>query len=236
MSIELCSLSERLSSISYPGRGILLGNCGDSSVVAYFIMGRSENSRNRIFTKTPDGIRTEACDPAKMADPSLVIYHPVRKVGDRFVVTNGDQTDTIRDFLVEGKSFEEALRTREFEPDYPNCTPRISGMVFPCGGYSMSILKAYEGKCLRQFFEYPACDGVGHFISTYQGDGNPLPSFAGEPVAVTVDTADANILAERLWNALNADNKISLYVRSYNRASGEEEVVVINKYRKEGEA
>ncbi|MEG0779548.1 MAG: IMP cyclohydrolase [Oscillospiraceae bacterium] len=220
----------------YPGRGILLGRAGDTAVLAYFIMGRSENSRNRIFVPTEDGIRTQAKDPAKMQDPSLVIYHPVRQVGGDVVVTNGDQTDTIRDFLTRGESFEAALRTREFEPDYPNCTPRISGILRRGGSYTLSILKADGTLCQRQFFEYLAQSGVGHFISTYQGDGNPLPSFAGEPIAVALEESDPAKLAARLWESLNDENRVSLFVRSIDMHTGGARTKVINRYGEDWES
>lgn len=213
----------------YPGRGIMLGAMPSGrSAAAYFIMGRSENSRNRVFEKTEDGIRTRAHDESKMTDPSLIIYHPVRRVGRGTVVTNGDQTDTLRDYLLAGRSFAEALRTREFEPDGPNWTPRISGLLSPDGSYKLSILMAgtEEGApCLRFFYEYEkAVPGVGHFISTYEGFGSPLPSFSGEPVPVEVPELGARELADRLWAALDAENRVSLYVC----VDGEE--VIINKY------
>ena len=216
----------------YPGRGIMLGAMPSGrSAAAYFIMGRSENSRNRVFEKTEDGIRTRAHDESKMTDPSLIIYHPVRRVGRGTVVTNGDQTDTLRDYLLAGRSFAEALRTREFEPDGPNWTPRISGLLSPDGSYKLSILKAGtpEGApCLRFFYEYErAVPGMGHFISTYEGFGSPLPSFHGEPVAVKVPELDARALAERLWASLDEGNRVSLYVC----VDGEE--VIINKYGEE---
>ena len=218
-----------LSERPYPGRGIMIGSApSGKSAVAYFIMGRSENSRNRVFEKTPDGIRTKAYDESRMTDPSLIIYHPVRRVGRGLVVTNGDQTDTLRDYLLAGRTFAEALRTREFEPDGPNWTPRISGLISPDGSYKLSILKAGtpEGEpCLRFFYEYEkAVPGVGHFISTYEGFGSPLPSFSGEPVPVEVPELGARELADRLWAALDAENRVSLYVC----VDGEE--VIINKY------
>ena len=216
----------------YPGRGIMLGAMPSGrSTAAYFIMGRSENSRNRVFEKTEDGIRTRAHDESKMTDPSLIIYHPVRRVGRGTVVTNGDQTDTLRDYLLAGRSFAEALRTREFEPDGPNWTPRISGLLSPDGSYKLSILKAgtEEGApCLRFFYEYErAVPGAGHFISTDEGFGSPLPSFHGEPVAVELPELDARALAERLWASLDEGNRVSLYVC----VDGEE--VMINKYGEE---
>ncbi len=203
-----------LKNNSYPGRGILVGK----DRVYYFIMGRSENSRNRIFALTEDGIRTEAHDPAKLADPSLIIYHPVRKMGDSLVVTNGDQTDTI----VEYGCFKKGLMTREYEPDGPNWTPRISAIIYADGSFDMSILKHNDGKCLREFFCYEGCEeGTGYFISTYQADGNPLPTFAGEPMKVKMPEPD------EVWAALNADNKVSMYaniggeVKLYNKNLGD---------------
>ena len=213
----------------YPGRGILLGNLPDGrALCAYFIMGRSENSRNRVFEQTGDGIRTKAFDESKMVDPALIIYHPVRRVGDKLVVTNGDQTDTVRDFLEAGKTAEAALRTREFEPDGPNWTPRVSGVVYSCGGYQLSILKSADPEgsaCTRNFFEYAPKNGVGRFISTYEGFSSPLPSFHGEPVEVSLPGLTAREYADSLWAALNADNKVSLYVKLGD------ETVIINKHQ-----
>ena len=219
----------------YPGRGIILGRSADGSkaVMAYFIMGRSVNSRNRVFLPTDDGIRTEAFDPSKLSDPSLIIYHPVRTWRGSTIVTNGDQTDTIRDFLCAGKTFEAALRTRTFEPDAPNYTPRISGLVTPDGSYRLSILKALDGDpscCTRQFFEYEhPVAGTGHFLHTYRADGNPLPSFDGEPERISITARSAAAFAEVLWSSLNADNKISLFVRYLDCATGEAETVIRNK-------
>ena len=228
-------LAALLRENAYPGRGILLGRTADNtkSVLAYFIMGRSENSRNRIFEVTDDGIRTRAFDESKMTDPSLIIYHPIRKVGRGYIVTNGDQTDTIREFLEKGLPMEQALRTREFEPDCPNWTPRISGLLSPDGSYKLSILKSAnpEGTgCLRQTFEYPGQAGVAHFIHTYQCDGNPLPSFAGEPEQVELNAPSAQALADLLWQNLNAENKVSLFVRYVNLADGQTEDVLYNKH------
>ena len=198
----------------YPGRGILVGK----GRVYYFIMGRSANSRNRVFVKTEDGIRTEAYDPALLTDPSLIIYHPVRRMGDALVVTNGDQTDTICQY----GDFRKGLMTRKYEPDEPNWTPRISALINGDGSFELSILKHNHGRCLREFFCYEGCDEqTGYFISTYQGDGSPLPTFAGEPLEVTVPEP------EEVWAALNADNKVSLYtnvngsVRLFNKNSGD---------------
>ena len=234
MSKNVFDISQELMSNAYPGRGIILGRTPDNkkNVIAYFIMGRSENSRNRVFTETEDGIRTEAFDPSKMVDPSLIIYHPVRLYNGTLVVTNGDQTDTIVDYLKQGKSYFEALRTREFEPDAPNYTPRISGVVKPDGSYNLSILKSFHGDpscCCRYFFEYDApVAGYGHFIHTYQGDGNPLPSFEGEPEVITIESPTAQAFADLLWENLNGDNKVSLFVRYIDLASGETVDVIVN--------
>lgn len=204
------NLTELLKNNSYPGRGIVVGK----DKVYYFIMGRSVNSRNRIFTLTEDGIQTEAHDASKMEDPSLIIYHPVRKTDLGLIVTNGNQTDTI----AEAGDFRKALMTREFEPDAPNFTPRISAVLYPDGSFEISILKEKDGKCLREFFCYEDCkEGKGYFISTYDGDGNPLPSFSGEPIEVDMPDSDA------VWQALNNDNKVSLY--AYNKG----EVKLCNK-------
>lgn len=230
------NLSQLLENNSYPGRGIVLGRSADGkyAVAAYFIMGRSENSRNRIFTVTEDGIRTEAYDPSKMTDPSLIIYHPVRQVGRGLVVTNGDQTDTIRDGLLAGKTFASALHTREFEPDGPNYTPRISGLLSPDGSYKLSILKSADGDpscCLRYFYTYDhPLAGEGRFIHTYMGDGNPLPSFEGEPERVILDAPNAAALAEQLWAALNPDNKVSLFVRYTDLETGAHQDIIKNKF------
>ena len=220
----------------YPGRGILLGRSADNrqAVVAYFIMGRSENSRNRVFTPTEDGIRTQAHDPSKMTDPSLIIYHPVRQVGEDLVVTNGDQTDTIRDYLLEGRTFAEALRTREFEPDAPNYTPRISGILHRDGRYQLSILKSDEGDpgcCCRYFYEYDTpLAGEGRLIHTYQSDGDPLPSFLGEPIRVRIEAPDPETLADELWTALNEKNKVALFVRYIDLESGMHQDVIRNRF------
>ena len=234
--MTLHSLPALLAQNAYHGRGIVLGRSADDqkALIAYFIMGRSENSRNRIFVETEDGIRTQAFDPSKMTDPSLIIYHPVRVVGRGTVVTNGDQTDTIRDYLLTGRTMAEALHTREFEPDAPNYTPRISGLLSPDGSYQLSILKSMGGDpscCERFFFSYdrPRA-GVGHLIHTYQGDGDPLPSFVGEPVPVTLE-GDAAQLAEQIWSSLHEDNKVSLFVRSVDLKSGKCETVIRNKHQ-----
>ena len=220
----------------YPGRGIALGRSADGkrAMVVYFIMGRSENSRNRVFLEEPDGIRTEAFDPAKLVDPSLIIYHPVRRVGRGLIVTNGDQTDTVRDGLEKGQTFQQALRTREFEPDGPNWTPRISGLLSPDGSYKMSILKSADAAgsaCARYFYEYPGINGVGHFLHTYAQDGNPIPTFQGEPERVAIGNEDLKTWAGAIWNALNADNKVSLYASYYDLETYEQETVIINKHR-----
>ena len=192
------NLIELLQNNPYPGRGIVVGK----NRVYYFIMGRSENSRNRIFSLTEDGIRTEAFDPSRMKDPSLIIYHPVRKTEKMLIVTNGDQTDTIASY----GDFRAALMTREYEPDGPNWTPRISAVCYPDGSFELSILKYKDSRCLREFFCYEGCDeGKGYFISTYEGPGDPLPSFSGEPMEIDMPEPEA------VWEALNADNKVSLY-------------------------
>ena len=226
-------LNQELRGNAYPGRGIVIGKSQDGgcAVVAYFIMGRSVNSRNRVFAEEPDGIRTEAADPAKMEDPSLIIYHPVRQIGRGLIVTNGDQTDTIRDFLEKGLPFEQALRTREFEPDGPNWTPRISGLLSPDGSYKLSILKAADEAgtaCLRQTFEYPGQAGLGHFLHTYQCDGSPIPSFEGEPTPVTIE-GDIDAFTNGLWESLNQDNKVSLFVRYIDLATGQAQTRIVNK-------
>ena len=210
-------LAEKLAANPYPGRGIVLGQTPDGkcSVAAYFIMGRSSNSRNRIFVEEPDGIRTEAYDPSKLEDPSLIIYHPVREMGRGLIVTNGDQTDTILEFLERGLPMEQALRTREFEPDGPNRTPRISGLLSPDGSYKLSILKSADAEgsgCVRQTFEYPPLPGIGHFLHTYVTDGNPIPTFQGEPERVAI-RGDIDAFTAELWENLNPQNKISLFVR-----------------------
>ncbi|MBQ1446278.1 MAG: IMP cyclohydrolase [Solobacterium sp.] len=230
---EINDLGEKLSTNPYPGRGIILGMTPDGrhSAAAYFIMGRSVNSRNRIFAEEPDGIRTEAFDASKVSDPSLIIYHPVRRTGGRLIVTNGNQTDTIRDYIEEGKGFSDALRTREFEPDGPNWTPRISGMIEKDGSYQLSILKSIDEEgsaCARQTFEYPGTPGLGHFIHTYVTDGNPIPSFTGEPERVAVPD-DMDAFTEMIWNCLNEDNKISLYVCWTDLTDGTFKETILNK-------
>ena len=233
----MIDMLEYLQANPYPGRGVMLGRSADgkNAVIAYFIMGRSENSRNRVFEETEDGIRTRAFDASKMTNPSLIIYHPVRRMDNGLtIVTNGDQTDTIRDNILAGHCYRHALNTRTFEPDGPNYTPRISGVVKPDGSYDLSILKSLDGDpscACRYFYEYEAPKaGVGHFIHTYESDGNPLPSFQGEPRMVSVTAPDAETLAGDLWLALNEDNKVSLFVRYIDLATGEDETSIINKH------
>ncbi|MFR1052712.1 MAG: IMP cyclohydrolase [Lachnospirales bacterium] len=229
-------LTELLSGNPYPGRGIALGRSADGkrAVMVYFIMGRSENSRNRIFEETADGIRTRAFDESRMTDPSLIIYHPVRVLEGTTIVTNGDQTDTVADAFRAGQSFVRALRTRTFEPDGPNWTPRISGVVRPDGGYTLSILKSADGDsacCQRFFFEYDTpIAGSGHFISTYETDGDPLPSFRGEPRRVSFGDESAEELAQKVWNALNEGNKVSLFVRTVELTTGKTDTAIVNKH------
>ena len=233
---EIGNLAEKLADNTYPGRGIVLGVTpdGKTAVSAYLIMGRSVNSRNRVFIQEADGIRTEAHDPALMKDPHLIIYHPVREVGAGLIVTNGDQTDTIWEYLGRGESWEAALRTRCFEDDGPNWTPRISGLQAKDGSYKMSILKAADPEgmgCARFFWEYPATAGLGHFLHTYVCDGNPvIPTFQGEPERVAIDgTIDS--FTEMLWQNLNENNKISLFVRFTNIETGAFEQRIINKHQ-----
>ena len=235
------NLYEYLSGNDYPGRGICIGKTpGGKATVAYFIMGRSVNSRNRVFDPIDGGIRTLAADPSKMTDPHLIIYNPVLTPDDLTIVTNGDQTDTIRQFIDRndhpGFGFEAALLTRTFEDDGPNWTPRISGVVdMKTGGYKLSILKSCDGdeKSVQRFtFDYShPLAGEGHFISTYRCNGNPIPSFAGEPLRVSIDEEDPNEYAGKLWMALNEDNKVSLFVRAIDIATGTYEDVIINKYK-----
>ena len=230
------NLFDDLKSNSYPGRGIVLGRSGDGkkAVAAYFIMGRSQNSRNRVFVEDGAGIRTEAFDPSKLEDPSLIIYAPVRVLGNKTIVTNGDQTDTIYNLMNQQLTFEQALRTREYEPDAPNYTPRISGIVKVESGfnYALSILKSNGGdpsSCQRFTFSYynPKA-GEGHFIHTYTGDGSPLPSFEGEPKTVAIE-GDIDEFTEKLWAALNEENKVSLFVRYIDAETGEYETRIVNK-------
>lgn len=219
----MTDIFEYLRARPYPGRGIILGADPDGFPVrAYFIMGRSENSRNRVFEKTGDGIRTRAFDPSKMTDPSLIIYSPVRRFFKILVVTNGDQTDTICEFMGRGQNSYDALRTRAFEPDSPNFTPRVSGVEWPDGRCQLSILRTRDGwGCDRAFFDYAPLPGVGHFISTYEGFGAPKPSFSGQPVEIEIPSAPARELADRLWEALNGENKVSLWV-----SRGDDEIIV----------
>lgn len=232
--MEIKKIAELLSANAYPGRGIVLGRTPDNkkAAIAYFIMGRSENSRNRIFEENDrGGIRTKAFDESKMTDPSLIIYNPVLKLDGKTIVTNGDQTDTIYDCMKEGHCYRHALLTREFEPDAPNYTPRISGVVKPNGDYVLSILKSNMGRpqCFRFFFEYPAEAGLAHFIHTYKCDGDPIPSFEGEPVPVSVDTNDIDAFTALIWSNLNADNKVSLFTRFIDLETKAEETRIINK-------
>ncbi len=228
-------IAKLLRENTYPGRGILLGRSKDDrkAVAAYFIMGRSQNSRNRVFEMTEDGIRTRAFDESRMEDPSLIIYHPVRVLNGTTIVTNGDQTDTIRDHMAAGHCYRHGLHTRTFEPDGPNWTPRISGVITPDGKYSLSILKSMDGDpacCCRYFFEYDRpLPGTGHFIHTYKCDGDPIPSFEGEPELVALEAESARELADLLWANLNEDNKVSLYVSYIDIETGEADSVIVNK-------
>jgi IMP cyclohydrolase len=233
----MTSMKQQLSTNEYPGRGIVVGRTpnGKYAVTAYFIMGRSSNSRNRVFVTEGEGIRTEAFDPSKLEDPSLIIYAPVRVLGSDTIVTNGDQTDTVYDGLKEGKTFEESLRVREFEPDGPNYTPRISAVMHLADkkfSYEMSILKSNNGdpsSCQRFTYSYenPKA-GEGHFIHTYMHDGNPLPSYEGEPTSVEI-LDDMESFTKLLWENLNEDNKVSLFVRYIDIATGKTETNIINK-------
>ncbi len=233
--MEIIHYAQEIGATTYPGRGILLGKSksGQFAAIAYFIMGRSTNSRNRVFIEQEGGIRTEAFDPSKLVDPSLIIYAPVRVLGDDTIVTNGDQTDTIYDFIAQGKTFEDALRTRTFEPDPPNYTPRISGVVHKNGDYQLSILKSANGNpdsAQRFFFDYNATPaGEGHFIHTYKCDGNPIPSYEGEPTWVAIDTDSLDEFTDAVWNALNEDNKVSLFTRFIDLESGEVQTRIVNK-------
>ena len=230
-------LSKLLSENAYPGRGIVIGRSTDGkyAVTAYFIMGRSVNSRNRVFVEDGEGIRTQAFDPSKMEDPHLIIYSPVRVLGNKTIVTNGDQTDTIYDLMDNQQTFEQALRTREFEDDAPNYTPRISGIMHIENGeynFAMSILKTDDGdadSCERFTFAYSnPRSGAGRFIHTYMGDGNPLPSFEGEPELVSIE-GDIDTFTDNVWNSLNEDNKVSLFVRFIDIETGKYETRIINK-------
>lgn len=235
--MEMISLAQTLRENSYPGRGIVIGRSedGKKAVAAYFIMGRSENSRNRIFVEDGEGIRTQAFDESRVTDPSLIIYAPVRVLGNKTIVTNGDQTDTIYEGMDRQLTFEQSLRSREFEPDGPNYTPRISGIMHVENGkysYAMSILKSNNGEpssCNRYTFAYEnAKAGEGHFIHTYMHDGNPLPSFEGEPKLIAIPD-DMDGFADMLWNSLNEDNKVSLFVRYIDIETGNYESKIINK-------
>lgn len=230
------NIYELLRGNSYPGRGIIFGRSEDGlrSIIAYFIMGRSENSRNRLFERTADGIKTAAFDPSALVDPSLIIYHPLRRFYTETIVTNGDQTDTIRGYLSQGLDYRDALKTREFEPDRPNYTPRISGIMHSDGSYELSIIKAHNGDpscCVRSFFEYSAAlPGLGHFLCTYSSDGEPLPSFEGEPVPVRINAMNgASGFAESIWQALNTSNKVSVYACETDISTGEYLDHIINK-------
>ena len=229
----MLQLAEELQQNSYPGRGIVLGKSADGSqmVIAYFIMGRSENSRNRVFVEENDGIKTQAFDPSKLTDPSLIIYSPVRVINGKTIVTNGDQTDTIYDFIAKGDTFENALQTRTFEPDAPNFTPRISGII-DGDRYTLSILKSANGNpdsTCRYFFDYQSpLAGEGHFIHTYRCDGNPIPSIEGEPKKIAVN-GDIDAFTESVWNSLNADNKVSLFTRYIDLTTGETQTRICNK-------
>ena len=241
MSINgINDIAELLSANSYPGRGIIIGQSkdGKNAMIAYFIMGRSANSRNRIFERFDGGMRTKAFDESKLEDPSLIIYNPYLKSanGTMDIITNGDQTDTVLNALAEGKTFEEGLRTREFEPDHPNYTPRISGINYYCFPrntfvYKLSILKSSNGNpevCNRYFYEYAPIAGLGHFIHTYECDGDPIPSFYGEPEMVELPNT-AEELADVVWNNLNEDNKVSLFVRCVPLDGSQPSEIIINK-------
>ncbi len=235
--MKIKSLEEELKNNSYPGRGIVVGKSADGkyAVTAYFIMGRSENSRNRIFVENGDGIKTQAFDPKKLKDPSLIIYSPVRVLGNKTIVTNGDQTDTIFEGMDNQLTFEQSLRSRQYEPDAPNYTPRISAVMHVENGkynFAMSILKSDNGnpECNNRFtfaYENPA-KGLGRFIHTYMGDGNPLPSFEGEPELVSLE-GSIDELTDKIWNSLNNENKVSLFVRYIDIATGKFETRIVNK-------
>ncbi len=231
------SAQQAVGATTYPGRGIIMGKSadGERAVMAYFIMGRSVNSRNRVFVEQPGGIRTEAFDPSKMVDPSLIIYSPVRTIDNKVIVTNGDQTDTVYDFVGEGRTFEAALMERTFEPDAPNFTPRVSAMAtFADGDFSldMAILRAGDpegGCCHRVFWKYErVAAGKGYFLHTYLKDGNPIPSFTGDPETVALDDGSAFQIAEALWKGLNADNRVSLWVCTRDLNTGRTDTAIIN--------
>lgn len=233
---ETLNLKDILTNNEYPGRGIVIGKTPDAkkAVIAYFIMGRSQNSQNRVFTEKGDEVIIYPFDESKVEDPSLIIYSPIKVFENKTIVTNGDQTDTVYDFVSEGKTFEQALNTRCFEPDAPNFTPRISGMLEFSDGdftYKMSILKSGDAEgsiCNRYTFDYASLAGVGHFIHTYNGNGNPIPTFTGEPERVALEN-DIDAFTEMLWNSLNADNKVSLYVRFIDLQTNKAENRLINK-------
>lgn len=235
--MKTIDIYEELKSNPYPGRGIIIGKSADgkNAVTAYFIMGRSVNSRNRVFTETADGIKTEAFDPSLLTDPHLIIYSPVRVLGNKTIVTNGDQTDTIYELMDKQQTFEQALRTREFEDDAPNYTPRISGIMHiedDTYNYAMSILKSADGdpkSCERFTYSYTnPLNGEGRFIHTYMGDGDPLPSFEGEPKKISIPN-DIKEFSDSLWESLNEDNKVSLFVRFIDLKTKKYETVIINK-------
>lgn len=235
--MKMISIEKELKENSYPGRGIIVGRSedGTKAVIAYFIMGRSSNSRNRIFVEDGEGIRTQAFDPSKLEDPSLIIYAPVRVLGNKTIVTNGDQTDTIYDGMDKQLTFEQSLRSREFEPDGPNYTPRISAVLHLEKGefnYAMSILKSNNGNpdaCNRYTFAYQnPVAGEAHFIHTYMGDGNPLPSFEGEPKLVGLE-GDIDTFTSLVWESLNEENKVSLFVRYIDIENGKYETRIVNK-------
>ncbi len=235
--MKTLDIFDELKSNPYPGRGIIIGKSDDGkkAVTAYFIMGRSENSRNRVFTPTEDGIKTEAYDPSKLTDPHLIIYSPVKVLGNKTIVTNGDQTDTIYELMDKQQTFEQALRTREYEDDAPNYTPRISGIMHIENGeynYAFSIIKSADGDpdCTERFtFTYTnPINGYGHFIHTYMGDGDPLPSFEGEPKKIRIPN-DIDSFTDSLWKSLNEDNKVSLFVRFIDIESGKADTRIVNK-------
>ena len=233
----IVSASQAVGATTYPGRGIIVGKSADGkrAVMAYFIMGRSANSRNRVFVQEQGGIRTEAFDPTKMVDPSLIIYWPVREIDDCVIITNGDQTDDIYNYVGDGATFADALRERTFEPDAPNFTPRVSAMVTFVGGdfsLDMSILRAGDARgsfCHRVFWEFEQVEaGKGYFLHTYLSDGNPIPAFTGDPETVAIDDGDVNSIAASLWNGLDADNRVSLWVCTRDLETGEQRSTIIN--------
>lgn len=238
--MEIKSIENELNSLAYHGRGIIIGKSADGkkAITAYFIMGRSVNSRNRIFVAEGDSMRTKAFDESKMTDPHLIIYYPVRVLGNKTIVTNGDQTDTIYDLMDKQMTFEQALRTREFEDDAPNYTPRISGIIHHENGemnFAMSILKSADGdgsSCQRYTYAYTnPITGRAKFIHTYKCDGNPLPSFEGEPKTLELPDVDIDNMTDIIWNNLNEDNKVSLFVRYIDLTTGETETRIVNKNR-----